>query len=98
MDEADYLGDRISIMGEGHLICSGSPVYLKNKFGVGYNLTRNLFFSHFFFSYFFFKPFFFLVFKNLILFFFTIFLKNYSCEIRYYFTFLAYYRCGDEAY
>lgn len=39
MDEADYLGDRISIMGEGKLICSGSSVYLKNKFGVGYNLT-----------------------------------------------------------
>jgi hypothetical protein len=26
-------------MGEGKLICSGSSVYLKNKFGVGYNLT-----------------------------------------------------------
>jgi ATP-binding cassette subfamily A (ABC1) protein 3 len=39
MDEADYLGDRIGIMGEGKLICCGSSVYLKNKFGVGYNLT-----------------------------------------------------------
>jgi len=29
MDEADYLGDRISIIGAGHLICSGSSVYLK---------------------------------------------------------------------
>ncbi|KAL4492594.1 hypothetical protein ABPG72_007707 [Tetrahymena utriculariae] len=39
MDEADYLGDRIGIMGEGRLICCGSSVFLKNKFGVGYNLT-----------------------------------------------------------
>lgn len=39
MDEADYLGDRISIIGAGHLICSGSSVYLKQKYGVGYNLT-----------------------------------------------------------
>jgi ATP-binding cassette, subfamily A (ABC1), member 3 len=39
MDEADYLGDRIAIMNEGRLQCLGSAVYLKNKFGVGYNLT-----------------------------------------------------------
>lgn len=39
MDEADFLGDRIGIMGEGKLMCSGSSVFLKNKFGVGYNLT-----------------------------------------------------------
>jgi len=39
MDEADYLGDRIAIMGEGKLICCGSSVFLKNKYGVGYNLT-----------------------------------------------------------
>jgi len=30
MDEADFLGDRIGIMGEGKLICCGSSVYLKN--------------------------------------------------------------------
>ena len=41
MDEADFLGDRIGIMGEGKLICCGSSVFLKNKFGVGYNLTSN---------------------------------------------------------
>ena len=29
MDEADYLGDRIAIMGDGKLICCGSPVFLK---------------------------------------------------------------------
>jgi len=39
MDEADYLGDRIGIMAEGQLKCLGSSLFLKNKFGVGYNLT-----------------------------------------------------------
>ena len=39
MDEADYLGDRIGIMSEGQLKCLGSSMYLKNQFGVGYNLT-----------------------------------------------------------
>lgn len=39
MDEADYLGDRIGIMAGGKLICVGSGHYLKNKFGVGYNIT-----------------------------------------------------------
>lgn len=39
MDEADFLGDRIAIIGQGKLLCQGSPVYLKNKFGNGYNLT-----------------------------------------------------------
>ena len=39
MDEADYLGDRIGIMAGGRLICCGSGHYLKNKFGVGYNIT-----------------------------------------------------------
>ncbi len=39
MDEADNLGDRIAIMSHGRLECCGSSVFLKNKFGVGYNLT-----------------------------------------------------------
>jgi ATP-binding cassette subfamily A (ABC1) protein 3 len=39
MDEADYLGDRIGIMGGGNMICSGSSIFLKNKFGVGYTIT-----------------------------------------------------------
>lgn len=39
MDEADNLGDRIAIMSHGQLQCCGSSVFLKNKFGVGYNLT-----------------------------------------------------------
>lgn len=39
MDEADYLGDRIGIMGDGKLITCGSSLFLKKKFGVGYDLT-----------------------------------------------------------
>lgn len=39
MDEADILGDRIGIMTRGSLTCLGSPLFLKNRFGVGYNLT-----------------------------------------------------------
>ena len=39
MDEADILGDRIGIMSQGQLICLGSSLFLKNRFGVGYNLT-----------------------------------------------------------
>ena len=39
MDEADYLGDRIAIMNKGQLRCLGSSLFLKNKFGVGYNFT-----------------------------------------------------------
>ena len=39
MDEADLLGDRIAIMGDGKLICCGSSLYLKGLYGVGYNMT-----------------------------------------------------------
>ena len=39
MDEADYLGDRIGIMGDGQMTCCGTSIYLKNKFGVGYNIN-----------------------------------------------------------
>lgn len=39
MDEADYLGDRIGIMGGGKLKCCGRSLYLKSNFGVGYTLT-----------------------------------------------------------
>jgi ATP-binding cassette subfamily A (ABC1) protein 3 len=38
MDEADYLGDRIAIMGEGKIRCCGSNMFLKQKFGGGYKL------------------------------------------------------------
>ena len=39
MDEADYLGDRIAIMAKGKLVTCGSNVFLKNKYGVGYNIV-----------------------------------------------------------
>ncbi|KAL4430213.1 hypothetical protein ABPG74_014772 [Tetrahymena malaccensis] len=39
MDEADYLGDRIAIIGQGKLLCCGSSEFLKDRFGVGYNLS-----------------------------------------------------------
>jgi len=39
MDEADYLGDRIAIMSSGKLAALGSSFFLKNRFGIGYNLT-----------------------------------------------------------
>lgn len=39
MDEADLLGDRIAIMSQGELQCFGSSLFLKNRYGVGYNLT-----------------------------------------------------------
>lgn len=39
MDEADILGDRIGIMAEGDVQCTGSSLFLKNRYGVGYNLV-----------------------------------------------------------
>lgn len=39
MDEADFLGDRIAIMSKGELKCCGSPLFLKSKYGSGYNLV-----------------------------------------------------------
>ncbi|RLN57229.1 hypothetical protein BBJ28_00025928, partial [Nothophytophthora sp. Chile5] len=39
MDEADILGDRIAIMSEGQLRCCGSSLFLKNRYGAGYNFT-----------------------------------------------------------
>lgn len=39
MDEADLLGDRIAILGEGKLQCVGSSIFLKKTYGVGYQLT-----------------------------------------------------------
>eukprot|EP00521_Asterionellopsis_glacialis_P007753 CAMPEP_0195283366 /NCGR_PEP_ID=MMETSP0707-20130614/1928_1 /TAXON_ID=33640 /ORGANISM="Asterionellopsis glacialis, Strain CCMP134" /LENGTH=1953 /DNA_ID=CAMNT_0040342525 /DNA_START=72 /DNA_END=5933 /DNA_ORIENTATION=+ len=39
MDEADILGDRIAIMAAGQLRCSGSSLFLKKSYGVGYQLT-----------------------------------------------------------
>ena len=39
MDEADLLGDRISIISNGKLQCCGTPLFLKRRFGKGYLLT-----------------------------------------------------------
>ncbi|XP_009076194.1 PREDICTED: retinal-specific ATP-binding cassette transporter, partial [Acanthisitta chloris] len=39
MDEADILGDRVAIISQGKLFCSGSPVFLKSCFGSGFYLT-----------------------------------------------------------
>jgi len=39
MDEADILADRIAVMKTGRLQCVGSSLFLKKRFGVGYNLT-----------------------------------------------------------
>ncbi|KAG8436753.1 hypothetical protein GDO86_007731 [Hymenochirus boettgeri] len=39
MDEAELLGDRIAIISQGKLYCSGSPLFLKNCFGTGFYLT-----------------------------------------------------------
>jgi ABC-type multidrug transport system ATPase subunit len=36
MDEADFLGDRIAIMSKGRLVCMGTSLYMKQKFGIGY--------------------------------------------------------------
>ena len=40
--QADLLGDRIAIMASGRLICCGSSLFLKEKYGVGYSLTMVL--------------------------------------------------------
>ena len=39
MEEADTLADRVAIMSEGLIRCSGSPLFLKTRFGAGYVLS-----------------------------------------------------------
>lgn len=39
MDEADILGDRIAIMSNGSLMCCGTSLFLKSRFGVGYTFV-----------------------------------------------------------
>ena len=39
MDEADILGDRIAIMTKGKISCLGTSIFLKKKFGTGYNMA-----------------------------------------------------------
>jgi ATP-binding cassette subfamily A (ABC1) protein 3 len=42
LEEAEALADRIGILAEGELMILGSCLYIKEKFGVGYNLTVSL--------------------------------------------------------
>ena len=42
-DEADLLGDRIAIMADGKLVCSGSSLFLKNR----YTITNTYIYTHF---------------------------------------------------
>jgi ATP-binding cassette subfamily A (ABC1) protein 3 len=42
MDEADFLADRKGIIVDGRLAVCGSSPFLKNKFGLGYNLTLSV--------------------------------------------------------
>ena len=35
MEEADVLGDRVAIMATGKVVCSGTTMFLKKKFGKG---------------------------------------------------------------
>ena len=39
MDEAELLSDRIAVLRDGNLLCSGTPLFLKERHGLGYNLT-----------------------------------------------------------
>ncbi|XP_072274644.1 glucosylceramide transporter ABCA12 [Pyxicephalus adspersus] len=39
LDEAEVLSDRIAFLEQGGLKCSGTPMFLKEKFGSGYHLT-----------------------------------------------------------
>ena len=38
MEEADVLADRIAIMCKGRVVCCGTPVFLKHKYGTGYTV------------------------------------------------------------
>ncbi|XP_028966862.1 ATP-binding cassette sub-family A member 1 [Galendromus occidentalis] len=39
MDEADILSDKVAVIQRGSLVCQGSPITLKTRFGCGYQLT-----------------------------------------------------------
>ncbi|XP_064455094.1 retinal-specific phospholipid-transporting ATPase ABCA4-like [Ornithodoros turicata] len=38
MEEADVLGDRVVILSRGHVVASGTPMFLKRLFGTGYHV------------------------------------------------------------
>ena len=39
LDDEDYLGDKIGIMYEGNLICSGTNSYIKSLYSLGFNIN-----------------------------------------------------------
>ncbi|KFM60328.1 ATP-binding cassette sub-family A member 2, partial [Stegodyphus mimosarum] len=39
LDEADILSDRVAILHKGRMLCYGSPLQLKSRFGSGYRLS-----------------------------------------------------------
>ena len=39
MEEADILGDKIGIMAQGKMVCCGSPLFLKQRYGAGYTIV-----------------------------------------------------------
>ena len=39
LDEAEYLGDKLGIIYDGHFICSGTSSYLKSKYSCGFNIN-----------------------------------------------------------
>ena len=38
LDEAEVISDRVCILHQGKLLCSGSPLYLKEKFSSGHRV------------------------------------------------------------
>jgi len=42
MEEADVLCERIGIMGAGHMLCLGTSLDLKSRFGAGYRLSLHI--------------------------------------------------------
>jgi ABC-type multidrug transport system ATPase subunit len=42
MEEADVLADRVCVMVKGRIKCVGSPVSLKQQYGLGHRLTLNV--------------------------------------------------------
>ena len=39
MEEAEKLGDNVAILSQGMLRAQGTPIFLKNKFGAGYQIS-----------------------------------------------------------
>ena len=39
LDEAETVADRLILIHQGKLVCTGSPMWLKKQYGSGYQLT-----------------------------------------------------------